>query len=195
VPEASTQTPDYQIELSDHLVIAEVKQLDENEEDKRAWEECRKRGSAGSFPGSDSRVRRKIHAANPQLKRLTAGQHPGVLVLYSNTSLGNYDPEDLHNAMFGSETYTIAYPRDRSSEPVFMGASLAQDGLLAKDRNTSTSAIISLRHAAAGEFSIAFYHNKFAQVPIAPDWLRCNSVRHFASQDRPGKAIPFWVEV
>lgn len=195
VPEGPAQTPDYEIQLSHHPVDAEIKQLDETEEDKRAWEKCRLRGSAGTFPASDERVRRKIKKANSQFKQWTQGQRPGVLVLYSNTSLGDYDSQDLHDAMFGSETHTIGYPTDRSGEPVYLGASLARDGKMAEDRNTSTSAVISLRNLADGGATMTFYHNKYAKVPINPDWLRGKSIRHYASKERPGEAIPGWVEI
>ncbi len=194
VAEGAAQTPDYCIEIGGTVVFAEVKQLDENAADKQAREDMLRHGSAAIFPQSDKRIREKINRANSQLKRLTNEQYPGILVLYSNTFAGDYDVQDLHDAMFGSETHRFAVAHDGSGKMMYLGAALAGDGKMKVDRNTSTSAILSLR-SSGDRFTLTFYHNKYAKLAFVADWLRGESIQHFASLLQAGRTIPGWVAI
>ena len=60
--------------------------------------------------------------------------------------------------------------------------------------NTSTSALVSLRKNGDRAF-LTFYHNKFAKVPFDPDWLRAETIEHYASMESPEKQIPGWVAI
>ena len=192
IPCEYVETPDYVITLSGHTVFAEVKQLDENEQDKSLRRELEVRGTSSGWGQAVERVRRKIKAANPQLKKMTNGCHPGVLVLYCNTPLGDYDAQDIHDAMYGHEVFTFTVPRDDHRGSYQTGSYLDNDGKLTTKQNTSTSAIVSLRGNADRGFTWNVYHNKYASVPLRPEWLRGDSVSHFVSKVRKLRSLPEW---
>ncbi len=122
IPRAVNQSPDCKIYLSGNLVYAEVKQFDLNEAEKRALEEMRSKGCSAYWPREDWRIRSKIHEANSQLKSLTESKYPGVVILFVGSSIGSFDSEDIHAAMYGSESCSFAVPRNGAGETVPLGS-------------------------------------------------------------------------
>ena len=193
VPEDTVRTPDYKLTFDAGTAFAEVTQLDPTPDDKKALAELERRGSVAAWTNNEQRIRRKISYKNPQLKLRSGGLHPGLLVLYCNTFLGDFDQEDMHAAMFGSETYVPVFPDEwHAGQAEISGPFLGTDGEFKENRNTSTSAVVSLRGTNDSGFRLWVFHNKFARVPFNPDWLRSESVRHLVSELLAGANIPQW---
>ena len=82
IDESDTKRPDYSLEIDGRTVIAEVKEVDRNPEEQESDRQLEATGfgkSLSNTPGQ--RVRKKITAASKQIKALTKGRHPGILVL------------------------------------------------------------------------------------------------------------------
>ena len=100
------RTPDYDVYFGEHHVIAEVKQIDQNEKDEELREQGCLRGTAAGWEESGRRVRIKIDSAKKQLK---ISQDPAILVLYDNVPIGSIDADDIRTAMYGHETVRLAF--------------------------------------------------------------------------------------
>ena len=89
VQTAGTPTPDYELLIGGVKVIVEIKQFDPNPEEKRAKLVSGKVMiiNAGKL---GERIRKAISEAIPQLKALSKGIHPSLLMLYNNTLFTNH---------------------------------------------------------------------------------------------------------
>src|SRR5436190_18085959 len=110
VPTSTDETPDYKIKIGSALVIVEVKQFDLNDIENKALNDLQTERCTAFFPNCANRIREKIRVANSQLKALTQAKRPGMLVLCVGDSISGFDAEDMHDAMYGSETYNYAVP-------------------------------------------------------------------------------------
>jgi hypothetical protein len=82
--ESDTKTPDYDVFPQENRVIAEIKELQANDDDEAAWSEARTRGAAAAWSDPRNRIRQKIGVAVKQLKRRSEGLHPAIVVLFDN---------------------------------------------------------------------------------------------------------------
>lgn len=122
VPEVNVEKrPDYEIFASGQRVIVEVKQFDPNSEEKKALEDLEKKGLATSFPtiNPGSRVRNAIGDAAPQLKALSKGKIPAMVVLQTNILNRYVRPYDIMTAMQGLDTIPVTVPEDLNISPTF----------------------------------------------------------------------------
>jgi hypothetical protein len=172
---STTKTPDYAITLGGNTVVAEVKQLDQNEDDKEGWAQL-KTGAVAEWVTTDVRVRRKIKKAEVQLSERCQGKVPGMLVLYDNGTLGGTDVTDIKTAMFGDETVTML-PRRSDGAVVASAIRPGDNGVCTKNDNTTVSAIGYLYPFGAG-CRLTVFHNRYATVPIDPNWLRTETLQH-----------------
>lgn len=113
----------FEIELDGIAGVAELKQLDPNNNDRAIFERARRTGSASKFCASDNRVRRKINEANPQLKARSGGRLQTMVVLYDNGTFGGIDSTDVKTAMSGDErvSVTIVNRETRHVTPIHPG--------------------------------------------------------------------------
>ena len=189
VPRADTVTPDYDIELSGHIIVAEMKQCDPNQADVDSWNAARVRGSGGAWEEPGRRVRLKIQNCKKQLKARSNGQFPTLLVIYDNGTFCGVDPSDIKTAMYGDEKVVIT----RAGSDVLVSAVHPGGGRkFTPDCGTSISAI-ALMHRLG--HSIKMFHNHFARLPIDPEWYRGESLRHFALDPTDATAGYEWKSV
>ncbi len=176
IPRADTKTPDYELVLGAQLVIAELKQLDLNNEDSSLFERARVSGSASAWPNSANRVRRKIQRAGRQLKARSKGRTPALVVIYDNGTSGGVDGTDVRTAMYGDETVDVSlFPGGADVTPLHAGGNRR----LTEKCNTTISAV-GVLYRLTTELSISLFHNHFAANPIGPSWFRHSRLRHFA---------------
>lgn len=177
VPRANKKTPDYDVLLGTHLVNAEVKQLDLNDDDSLLFEEARKRGTACGFCNIDDRLRRKIQKAAQQLKARSMRAVPALAVVYDNGTFGGIDEIDIKTAMYGDEKVVVSLIEGDVAHvsPLHAGGNRQMTEMC----NTTISAV-GLLDRPAGKLTISLYHNRFAACPINPDWFRHDRFRHFA---------------
>lgn len=195
IEEGELRTPDYEIRFGEHRVVVEVKQFDPNKED-RAHAEMAKRGwPVAFFEDSAKRVRLKIQDAREQLKRLTGGQCPAMLVLFDNVSPGTIDPTDIKTGMYGDETVTVAAHRPGDRQPQIIDQGFGSKRKLTQEHNTTFSAVALLYESMDRSLRLSVFHNYYAARPIRPTWLRRERVRHFGLNPEQRGVLPEWEEI
>src|SRR5688572_20739726 len=104
---SSHKTPDYEVVAPGGRVICEVKQFDMNSEEASARGSLlRGRHSVVSTkPGQ--RVRTAISTAVRQLRRVTNGTEPGIVVLCDPNWLGHGGEYNIRVGMFGFDTMIL----------------------------------------------------------------------------------------
>ncbi len=177
IPRADTKTPDYELILGAQLVIAELKQLDLNDEDSSSFEQARVRGWASAWPNPANRVRRKIQKAGRQLKARSKGLTPALVIIYDNGTSGGVDRTDIRTAMYGDEKVDVSLSPGEAPDvtPLHAGGNRQ----LTENCNTTISAV-GVLYRLTTELSISLFHNHFATNPIDPDWFRDTRLRHLA---------------
>lgn len=177
IPCTDKKTPDYILILGSQRVLAELKQLESNEEDRDLYNQARVKGFVVAFCNSVSRVRRKIQRAGKQLKSQNNGLTPALAVIYDNGTSGGVDNTDIKTAMYGDEKAIASYFNNQfvNVTPLHAGGNRR----LTDSCNTTISAV-GLLWGPKNELSISIFHNHFAANPINPDWFRHDRFRHFA---------------
>ena len=182
IAEGQGKTPDYELVVDDRTIIAEVKEITQNREERESYRLQKERGYGtvlGGKPGA--RVRKKIMDSSPQIKARTADRHPGRLVLYDNGQIaGHLDPYHIMTAMHGLEVVSVAVPQDPAIRPYPTGTRFGPHKKMTADANTSISAIGALV-VTAPDLVLGFhvYHNPFAAVPIEPAILARRGIPQF----------------
>lgn len=170
--EDASKTPDYELTIGDETVIAEVKEITNNKDERESDRLLQERGFGkvrGGKPGA--RVRKKINDAARQIRARTADGHAGILVLYGVDFHGqrHLRPYHVMTAMYGLETVQIAVPEDVSLRPIQTGTKFGGKKKMTQRDNTSISAIGVLVTATPdARPGILLYHNEFAAAPIEP---------------------------
>ncbi len=165
--EKGVKTPDFELSIGGQVIIAEVKELTEEDE------------GPGRVKSEivGARIREKIRQCARQLKTRTAGRHPGMLVLYRNGNLG-YFTAHITAAMYGTTVIEVAVPRDRSVRPYIVGERFGPGKWMTPDHNTSISAVgVVFRGGPSWDFDLLVYHNAHAAVPIQPRLLTEHGIR------------------
>lgn len=173
IEEGHGKTPDYQLLVDGRKIIAEVKEITRNKEERESDRLLKERGYGKALVEKPGARVRKIMDSSLQIKARTAGRHPGLLVLYDDGQIaGHLDRYHIMTAMHGLEVVSMAVPRDRSIRPYSTGTRFGPNKKMTDDANTSISAIGALVVTAPDrivEFHV--YHNPFAAVPIEPALL------------------------
>lgn len=181
VPTADTVTPDYDIKLSGHIIVTELKQCDPNEADIDSWNAARRRAAASAWEEPGRRVREKIKRCTKQLKARSNGLVPTLLVIYDNGTFCGVDATDIKTAMYGDEKVIVA--------PTVSVSAVHPGGgrRFTPNCGTSISAVALMDRFGC---SISVFHNHFARQPIDPGWYRSDSFRHFAL-DPTDRTVPY----
>jgi hypothetical protein len=188
IPEGKMKTPDYELKISPVNLLVEVKQLDENDEDRiiNAASLQDKDMPAAECPSD--RVRQKIAEAYRQLKaHCRTGLGTG-LVLYNNAGrLTFIDCWTVIIAMFGNYGFRIGMPISGGAI-VTTGAGFM--GHRKVTRNTCRA--LSFVAVLQDDLSFEIYHNPFATVSLEPSSLTQLATAQFI-HDNPheGKYVPW----
>lgn len=102
-PEAGRQTPDYELHLQVPPILAEIKQINLNPEDRALSRQLHETGTYAFEDLPGKRVRGKIPEAASQLKARAKPNQPTLLIIYNNvdTLRGFTDPFQVMSAMYG----------------------------------------------------------------------------------------------
>jgi hypothetical protein len=195
VAETESKTPDYTLTVQGQTVIAEVKEITRNKEERESDRLVRERGYGnvtGGTPGA--RVRKKIAESSAQIKALAQGRHPSVLVLF-DFGRGHLEPYHIRVAMYGLEQIHIAVGRDPSVRPYTTGMSYGPKRKMTRTDNTSISAIGHLYLTGPDTVFLDVYHNTFAAIPLNPTLLAAHGVPQFRLADEQPGVTAQWEEV
>ncbi len=191
------KTPDYEVHTADGKVIAEVKQFEPNEEEKRLYQQLQDRGYTDVYGGEPgAKVRLKIQPAAKQLKAQSSGQFPTLLVLYNNVPLGprGVDPYEIKTAMYGIEKIVLS-PDPAGNDLNVVDREFGPKRKVTPTCNTSLSAIGTLLRNSESEPLMAVYHNIYAAMPLPPGWLPEPRFVHYTlGRKNPGE-FQEWTEV
>ncbi len=190
--EDKVQTPDYDILLDQHYVVAEIKQFDINDDDQKIIEELKQYGIVSYERNYVNRVRNKVQSAKGQLRLRAQDDHPALLVLYDNVSLRDLNATDIMQAMYGEEIYTIGFSKDW--EVLSIDGKFGKNKKFTKTQNTIFSAIAVLEMVDLN-LNLSVFHNYYSRRPINPDWIRAKNIKHFAIDPNTRKGLLEWVEI
>lgn len=117
ISEEEMKTPDYEFYVEKTRIIVEIKDLESNQEEKAAERHMNEHNWAvwgRQSPGT--RIRYKIEDAKKQLKNLVTNNEPTILILFDTRPVGirGIYPYEMKVAMYGTETYHLAVPKDYS---------------------------------------------------------------------------------
>jgi hypothetical protein len=177
---ANERRPDFTIVLGNDRVVVEIKQFDPNAEEARLLEALR-RGEqivSGGVPGE--RIRRAIASAGPQLRGMSLGVIPALLVVYDNVGLGRHtDPYAVLTAMRGLDVVPVLIPPSVREAPVFLDSRPGPRKKMTGTSNTSISAVAVLHDGVDGQGHLSVYHNPHAVTRMDMTGLRMSRITHF----------------
>jgi hypothetical protein len=192
--EKHKKTPDYDLTFGALKVIAEVKEIERNKEEKESDRLLELRGygaATGGVPGQ--RVRQKIQTSSRQIKARAQGIHPSLLVLYEQHFGVNIEPYHIRVAMYGLETFILAVPG--TDRPYIVGKKLGPRQKMTPKDNTSISAIATLIPLHTGETVLKVYHNKFAAIPLPSSNLAPYPIKQFRLAEAEPRTFPQWERI
>lgn len=192
--------PDYMLWCGNASIAIQIKQFDPTPPYRTAHKtpDPLHEGDAfyDSVPGE--RVRSKIDNAIPQLKRLSGGVRPTLLVLYDNVRLWPEicDPYAVSIAMYGIETLHVTplvtpfeMPEGRTT---LVAAPRPAATRKATSRASTVLSGIALLSDEDGQVTMQLFHNFFARNPIDPSLLRNPAVTHYRLTENPDEVFAEW---
>jgi hypothetical protein len=189
IAEGSEKRPDYRLHTPAGDLICEIKQFEPNAEEKAAMRARREKGEVRAIdktPGS--RVRNAISSALPQLKALTKGTLPGVVIVYDTMICEHGGAYNIRVAMYGFDAIVIGVPRDPKVWPFVKDRKSSGNRRMTEEHSTSISAVAALRYRHTGPPELDVYHNRFAAVPLSIRALTGEGVRHYRLREKaPGR--------
>jgi hypothetical protein len=184
------RTPDYRVVIDSMELITEVKQLDPNREDERLREIWDTAQSPGAFDAA-RRVREALADGYPQVKRLSEGKFPAMIVVYNNAGEWNLlNDFAITTAMFGDYGFVFGSTPDQSIEVTRQGHLGERKVTEGTFRSLSTVGV--LERAGSGVLGLRCYHNPFAEVPIEPKLLaKLASDQYVKPNPHKGTYVPW----
>jgi hypothetical protein len=194
LPEGPDPTPDYEIVVDGLEIVAEVKQIEPNAEDRDVLTEVTN-GKAVSYWVNMSRARQSILDGVKQLRAYAKGKRPAIVVLYELAGLLEYlKADNIAQCLYGRRQVHVAVPEDAGQEGWVLGSSYGGGRVATEHHNTTLSAVAVLR-TSGGTETVSVFHNAFAALPIEPYRFRFDGVRHFAWRTSDPNRLPGWVDV
>jgi len=165
----NAKSPDYRVFIRSMQLVTEVKELDPNDEDERLSKIWGTPQSPGAFSVT-RRVRDKLAEGYRQVRRLSEGKLPTMIVVYNNAGEWNLlDEFTITTAMFGSYGFVLESQPDQTIEVARQGH--LGNRTVEKGRRRSLSAIGVLKRTESEALELYCYHNPFAKVAIDPNLL------------------------
>ena len=193
--QVDARRPDYEVEFAGERIVTEVKQFDPNDEEAESIRRMEAGGIGGTTATPGDRIRKAIHRAAPQLKALSKGECPTMLVVYNNSGAKQHtDPYSIATAMQGLDVVPVLVPEDPSISPQFQDAHSGPGKKMTANANATISAIGVLRTDFDDEPLLCIYRNSHARHPIEPEWLRHPRIHHFRLPDDSASSLGGWEE-
>lgn len=190
IVEEIERSADYLIEHSGQSVVCEVKEIEEQDDFHTPENPHGK---------VNNKAREKISKGAPQVKRLTQGKRPGMIVLYNLIPPIPYtSPDMIQEAMFGETLMVVSMEEPGPNKDVNVDFERGGKRKTTQNCNTSISCVAVLEQEIAWDNKISIrmdiYHNPFARVPLDIENFRFPNVRHFKI-DHPEQNYYGWEEI
>ena len=199
INEGTSKSPDYLVSVFDTQLIVEVKQIEPNTEEKAILRTPMNEWDPADvyhwgLPGE--RIRKKISDAMPQLKKLSEGRHPTLLVILNTVA---FWPELADNyavqvAMYGIESALISSEVASEGGAKILARWHGPRKRLTSECNTTLSGI-ALMDTDTPEVVLKVYHNYHAAIPLPGCKLMKLGIRQFEMPFEPGTTFPEWREI
>lgn len=182
IPTAAEPTPDYVIQLGASPVVCEIKQIEQSEAERKAWQDSVKPGVSAIF-SPPNQLRPKLKNLR-QLRAASAAGQPTILVVYNHLSTPwALDQRHVCEALFGDIVFVETLRTDDGSYDTLDGQIATGGGRgVTPEHNTSLSAVAVLEFEA-DVLRLRVYHNPFAAVVLKPELLEPHRVEQ---RFRPG---------
>jgi hypothetical protein len=145
------------------------------------------------MPGD--RVRNAIHKAALQLRALSCGKRPTMVVVYNNTGVSLHTrPEAVAMAMDGVEVVPVIVPHDPNERPTFGSSRSGPKRMMTPEHNTTVSAVGVLFANMDDVPCLVVYHNRHARHAIDPDGIQTVSIRHYRRPEGCTSSLDPWEE-
>jgi len=179
--------PDYELSIDGQRIVAEIKQIEPNDEDRAYTEALRLQGRVSGVWNPDERARRvrdDVRASRRQLREYLEPNPgaPALLVIFDNTDCRYDDQHNILTAMHGWEQAVISTAGDR---PVIVEQGFAprNNSTIRHDVNRHLSALVTLHEFAdfdthERKLGLRFYHNEYADVPFTPELWQGPEIYH-----------------
>ena len=192
------RTPDYRIWLDRVETIVEVKQIDPSRFEHELIALADNEDAPAIRSNVHIRIRNKFDNAKRQLKNLSRGCLPSLLVLYDNTKgLSGLDDEDFMNAMHGEEVLEIYSTKGGDQQKILktnhtFGKRFRKVG---KAHNRSVSGLCWLFTDIQGDPRLRLYHNEFASNPLKTEVARVIAHKQFIRPPSKSNQYREWIEL
>ena len=198
IQESGDKSPDYWVTIADSRILVEVKQIEPNREEREMlntpldeWDPVNV--YHWGLPGE--RIRKKISDAMPQLKSLSKGILPTLLVVFDAIKFWPEltDQNAVKVAMYGIETILISSEVAPEGGAKIIRKWHGSRRRLTQEHNTTLSAVGII---AKGDNGISFdlYHNFYASLPLPRNELARYGIKQFYLCKAPFDAFPDWEE-
>ncbi|MFC2060193.1 hypothetical protein ACFLTZ_03750 [Chloroflexota bacterium] len=209
IPAASKygKTPDYWVCCGNDKIVAEIKELSPNDDDRRRARELKNQRLTSGVVQPGKRVYDAITDSAKQLKKFAHCRLPCVLVIYDNTMVDDVrpkavsqlqEPSILDFGMYGLQIGILPVPNSDYYDTDIRATANGRGG---ERRMTETmrwyiSAVSVLcEDQNGGEPYLLSYHNFFACIPLPQHLFRGPLDRHFIKPDHPDKCPQVWGEL
>jgi hypothetical protein len=192
------RTADYRIWLGTLETIVEVKQIDSSEQEKKLLATGEDENIPAVISIISKRIRNKFDDAKRQLKNLSCGRLPALLVLYDNTNgLSGMDNESIMNAMHGDEVVEVERLRGSNKQGILriFDTFGKKNRKIGRHHNRSVSAIGRLLINNAGKPMLFLFHNEYATNPLSNGLAKLIAVRQFIRPASVSNEYRHWMEV
>ena len=193
------RTPDYDIFVNSQKIVVEVKELQANDEDKKAVQDWEIQKSAiwGSRRIGD-RIRYKLDDAKRQIEVRAKGICPSMLFLYDDRPFpvrGIFSYEILV-AMYGWETIDLHAP-EKLGEPVTFGKHRFGKGKKFHERvHTYISGLAILSESTSDSLHLAIYVNDYADKPLPYEmFLQMKDIDIYVRPQNHSNKFRKWIKV
>ncbi len=164
IPETSIKTPDFYLKTTKQKIIIEVKEITENEDEKKVNSQIEQFGETDVYNSCSigKRFRVPIQKSNRQLKKHCINNEPGLLIIQDVRSFANrsfFYQEEIKQAMFGDRVTWINQDNRKIAADIFQENKTTTD-----KKNTTISAVaILIENVQNGVLTLHIYHNPFAK--------------------------------
>jgi len=199
IPEGESKSPDCYLEVGGRTLVVEVKQIDANKEEalvlRKAPDELNQDDAFHwDIPGE--RLRHKIASAMPQLRILSSGKYPTLLVIYDNIQVWPEltDEYAVRVSMYGVETALITQEVAPEGGARILERWYGPRKTVSPRHNTTLSAIAVLCNEDDRSLMTA-YHNWHASIPLERQVLALPGVEQFQLEDAPDSRFCQWKKI
>ena len=168
------------------MIVVEVKQLEENPEEKKHLKQYIREGSTDTILGEPGkRLRNVIKKAMPQLKETSRNLVPTMLVVYDNTilTLGALHRYEIITGMYGLEEVVIGVPQDLEREPYLADHKFGSKQKVSPSHNTTLSAVAVMEKIKDISIRLDIIHNDYSINPLDPEWVRHDGCHHWKREE------------